>query len=134
MILRGWQEICDVLSSTSFIPTAMPSLCKQTQTGSDDIFDNFFYNYDHDTEIASLLKKCGAELQYQIMTQDEADIWETANDPSKQKILAAMSAAEARQSARLLRGAALGCIEDRQVLEGIEAEIAALRNALKTTI
>ena len=50
--------------------------------------------------------------------------------PTKEKILSAISELEAKQTPRMLRGAALGKQDDQAMLMHIEAEIAELRKAI----
>ena len=83
------------------------------------------------TETTNNLQELVAALppgtEYTLVTEEEAEGWWQAHIPAREKIISAISALEARQTPRMLRGAALGNPEDVERIANIEAEITELR-------
>ena len=88
-------------------------------------------NPTDETETTNNLQELIAALppgtDYILVTEDEAESWWQAHVPAKEKIQGKINALETRQTPRMLRGAALGKTEDKEMLAAIEAEIEELR-------
>ena len=78
----------------------------------------------------ALIAALPPDTHYDLLTEDDAAAWWQAHRPASDGIQAQIVALEARQTPRMVRGAALGNPDDVARLQAIEAEITALRAQL----